>query len=273
MSGGFHHENNQILGVFGGVAEPFTTPRVPVRFNATTTSGGYGRLVRQEDGKDAAIIMSTTINIDNMLKSPDNNPVLQAITFAAAPTTAVTTVSPLSHGKRHDFDSGTVIIFDDAPLALGYADNSVGFTSIGEPYSVSDSGLPTGAQTYSGHAVIDRPGYAAAAHITAVTLTVDNFRADQPLVGLTIGGTVGAQITHGKMTASGIPIDIATGLFHSADGGTVAFTSGHNTNTAVINESGGGVVYGQFHGQDAAAVSGGFHHNNNQILGGFAATR
>ena len=250
---------------------PFIDAGAPVVFSpGNTASGGYGRLARQEDGKQAVIIVSADTAIVMQLGDSISNPVLQYVVFSAATTTLVPSAGEAATGgRRHDFGVGSrLFILDDAPLAMGYDGASVGFTSVGEPYSVSGSGLPTGQQTYTGRLWFSRDdGNPLPPRLHSnLTLTVDNFHAATPILSITpFSGT------NGGFSASNIPIDTASGIFISDDGSTVTFTAGRAVDA--INASGGGTVFGQFHGEDATGVSGGIHHEDNEIFGAFAGTR
>ena len=298
VSGGFHSMDNFILGAFAGSN---TTAPTPITILATPSAnlttfnvgtgpnpqmGGVGRVGRtdvdgiagdgmyQVDGKDAIIIIATDNDYANLMADPSGTHLLSNTTSldysGARPMAggAFSATANITTGVLYETTDTLLYIDNNSAVALAYqgtARNFVDhlqFVTVGEPLS----NLPTGnaALTYSGLAAmgIDADGFNIAEHaifnmgVNFGTEMVTSFSAD-------FGGD-------GSIAASNLPIDTSLGSFT----GALTFTPPTmNPAAAMITTDTTGTMYGQFHGDGATGVTGGFHSMNNALLGAFAGSK
>ena len=178
--------------------------------------------------------------------------------------------SPL---ERDTGSVGDTLVYIDArfPVVMSVEDTDssaatpLEFTTIGAPLV---SLPPQGEFNYTGAAAYGRVGsstHAAAGYTFTMTA---NFAED---AGQVTRFQFGSGL-HGnlRLQAANLPtIDTATGVFQ----GAIDFTAGSGGATAIVPSNSTGTMYGQFHGDQAIGVTGGFHNNDNTVLGAFAGAR
>ena len=260
-----------------------------------TSSGGVGRVVNtQVDSKDAILLIISDASINALLQAPltatellDNTGI--ALTYADMPSiltdTAGTAVNARAGGttrsgtvyenpeigSTNNFDSNNIYIDSHAPVVLGYdTQDNLEFTMIGEPLSRMPTTTDIFSGTYSGFAAMARNNIADVHVYSNSTFemqvavvndmpTISNFSAS--FLDFVDRST-------GSISASSIAIN-NNGTFS----GTATFTAGGRGIASLVQTSGTGTLLGQFHGVDAAGVTGAFHNSANTVLGGFAGSK
>ena len=280
------------------------TPALTSPFTAgDTSSGGVGRVVNtQVDSKNAILLIISDANINALLQAPltatellDNTGI--ALTYADMPSiltdTAGTAVNARAGGttrsgtvyenpeigSTNNFDSNNIYIDSHAPVVLGYdTQDNLEFTMIGEPLSRMPTTTDAFSGIYSGFAAIARNTLSAVhlhAHSTfQMQVTVANAMPTVSSFSASFAHTDGT--SEGSVSASNISIDNNLGTFS----GTATFTAGQRGTAggggvavSIIPTGGTGTLLGQFHGVDAAGVTGAFHNSANTVLGGFAGSK
>ena len=263
-------------------------------FDATT-----GQL--QLDGEEAVLLVITDTDINALLQAPLRTQLLLDDGFVNyAATDANGNRQPTGNGRdlraimAHSTDNNltsgrlferqvdgtstnTLAYFDShAPVVLGYESQdsrrNVEFTMIGEPFRMPTT-MDDFSGTWSGFAIaarrtffgrlVDDTSFSLRVDVTAGVPTIGNFSAVFTDVN---------DMTQGSVSASDIAIDTDHGTFS----GAATFDDSIGTGV-VIHENGPGHLLGQFHGTDAAGVTGAFHNGSDtqapSIFGAFAGSK
>ena len=274
------------------------TPALTSLFTTgSTTSGGVARVIdTQVNRKDAVLLIIAEANINALLQAPLTTQLLDstgaAINYAATPRPTLQTATtgtpvtisrggititkgnlytnPLDSNNMRSFsnvyidNSAPVVLNYEAPTGANRGTTSLEFTMIGEPLSR----MPTTTDVFSG----TYSGFAAVTRKSGVSILYDSGTFDMN-VGFSNGMST---ITNfeadfgedGSVTASSININ-TNGDFT----GTANITAGTKFLPAIDSSDTSGSFYGQFHGLDAAGVTGVFHNSANTVLGGFAGSK
>ena len=252
-----------------------------------------GRL--QVDGKEAVLLVMTDTDINALLQDPLTTQLLMddaTIDYSSArPTINDNPAGMTPHNARGASNSGqsgviyqpsdasefVVYIDDHAAVVMGYeaslTNSNPEFTMIGEQFS---SRMPTTVDAFSG----TYSGLAAVAADSGLLLISESapFKMgvdfDTAMDSFTADFTADFE-TDGMVTATDIPIDLASGTFASDENSTVTFTAGSDMTGVIYGDraSTSGNFLGQFHGEDASGVTGAFHNSDNSLLGGFAGSK
>ena len=263
----------------------------------------------QLDSTPATLSIISTAAIGGLLGNPattrllDDNSVLNygawssatpanAMTGMAASTRNITARGPSGQTQTQSGvlhvqptttadSSGTTNIYIDDHAAVvlssevGSPFDRLELTAIGAPFSRMPNTLDVFSGTYSGYAVVitsvqdaavlDGQGIfdmQVAFDTSAMTSSITTFTAE-------FTSSSGAA---GSVSASNIPIDNDHGTF----AGTAAFDAidaARMAREVILTDDMNGRLFGQFHGENAAGVTGAFHNSDNSVLGGFAGSK
>ena len=196
---------------------------------------------------------------------------------AGSAPTAVATTGPTSKtiGFRYlpsespGTPARTVVYIDArAPVVMAYEDNAgtnlLEYTVIG---GLPGSSLPTGQYDYQGFGGFSRAIGATSLHSTFnfdMTVDFDRGQVTKFEAANAMEGTV-------RLTSNLPTVNAMDGSFE----GVVGFTAGSSGTSGVVPLTfNNGRIHGQFHGDQAIGVTGGFDNNSvTRVVGAFAGAR